>query len=150
MNAWIRIMKHRHTAYLGLALFLVGFGLICPAVFAQDGGDKDTEEKITFKVTGDVYYGDKNRFSNPCVMDREKVFEKIPAYQTIKQEGLDKTSARYFFLLEEANKVFRDKVKAVTKKLEYDLTVEKGEIKASKKGYKFKDITKDVIKAIQD
>ena len=119
-------------------------------VLAQDEekeSDKD-KVKITYKITGNIYFGDKTKFKKPCVIDRDKAFEKIPAYQAIKREGLDKTSARYFFLLEEANRVFKASVKEVAEENEFDLVVQRNGIKA--KGVKFTDITKDVIKAITE
>ncbi len=116
-------------------------------LFAQDEED---EEKITYRVTGDVYHGDKYRFSAPCVLEREKIFAKIPAFQTIKREGLDKSNARYYILIEQANRVFRAKLTEVSRKLKYDLVVEKGGVRASVKGVHIPDITRKVIKAITE
>ncbi|MHC4942615.1 MAG: hypothetical protein ACYTG7_06285 [Planctomycetota bacterium] len=120
---------------------------ISSATLAQDIPNSPQGEKITYKVTGDTYFGDKNHFKNPCVLDRDKVFKKIPAYQKILREKLDKNSARYYFLLEQANKVFRDKVKEIAKKLGFDLVVEKGGIKANKE-IRITEITKKVIKVL--
>lgn len=108
---------------------------------------EETEDKVTYKVTGDVYYGDKNTFKKPCVLERSKVFAKIPAYQAIKREKLKKNSARYSFLLKKANKVFRDTVAKVAEEKGVDLVVEKGGIKASK-GVRIPVITKAVVKAL--
>lgn len=116
-------------------------------VIAQPGSDKIQTDKVNYKITGDVYFGDKNLFSAPAVIKRDKVFAEIPAYKTIKKEKLDKRSARYFMLLEQANKEFREKVKETAEKLGYDLVVEKGKIKAEP-AMKFPNITKDVIDAI--
>jgi hypothetical protein len=116
-------------------------------VLAQDSEQDDGEnDKVTYRVTGDVYHGDKHKFSKPCVLSRKKIFDKIPAYQTIKRERLNKNSARYYFLIEKANKVFRSKIEEALGDLNHDLVVEKGGIKA--KGVKVPDITKDVIKKI--
>lgn len=148
-------MRRLNTLNCLRPLEVLIFGLLCavlinlPNPVLADDGDKDPKkEKITYRITGDVYFGDKNRFSKPCVLDRDKVFAKIPAFQKIKREGLDKSSARYYFLLEEANRVFRAKVKEVAKEKKYDLVVEKDEIKASK-NVKIPDITRAVIKAIE-
>ena len=116
-------------------------------VLAQDGEQDDGEkDKGTYRVTGDVYHGDKHKFSKPCVLSRKKIFDQIPAYQTIKRERLNKNSARYYFLIEKANKVFFSKIKEALEDLHYDLVVEKGGIKA--KGVKIPDITDEVIKKI--
>jgi hypothetical protein len=100
-----------------------------------------------FRISGHVYYGDKNHFQNPCVLQREKVFKEIPAYKKIVREKLDKNSARYYFLLEEANRTFRTKVQEIASQLGYDLVVEKGGIKGEKRT-RFHDISREVIKAL--
>lgn len=105
-------------------------------------------DEVTYKITGDVYSGNKDSFKNPCVLDRKKVFAKIPAIQTIKREKLEKNSARYTFLLQQANKVFRETVSDVASDKGYDLAVEQGGIKATEKGVRIPDITKAVIKAL--
>jgi len=105
-------------------------------------------EDVTYKITGDIYFGNKNSYKKPCVLDRKKVFAKIPAIKTIKREKLEKNSARYTFLLQQANKVFRKTVSDVATKKGYDLAVERGGIKATKKGVRIPDITKAVIKAL--
>jgi hypothetical protein len=128
-------------------LLLAALVITTTGGLAQTAPEESQGEKITYKVTGDTYFGDKNHFKNPCVLDRDKVFKKIPEYQKILREKLDKNSARYYFLLEKANKVFREKVKEIAKKLGYDLVVEKGGIKANKE-IRITDITKKVIKAL--
>ena len=144
----------RHLQKAG-PLGLIGFALLLTClvswtgtVLAQDDDEAKDEngDKVTYRVTGDVYHGDKNKFSKPCVLRRNKIFEKIPAYQTIKRERLNKNSARYYFLIEKANKVFFSKIKEALEDMHYDLVVEKNGIKA--KGVKIPDITSAVIKKI--
>jgi len=127
-----------------LILFMALLAPQAPARLFEKAGAGQGNAKITYKITGDVYYGDKNRFNAPCVLTRETVFKAIPAYQKIGREGLDKNSARYYFLLEEANKAFRDSVKETAVEKGYDLVVEKGGIKPSEK-MKFTDITQAVV-----
>ena len=107
-----------------------------------------TLDEITYKITGDIYSGNKDSYKKPCVLDRKKVFAQIPAIKTIKREKLEKNSARYTFLLQQANKVFRKTVSSVASDKGYDLAVERGGIKATKKGVRIPDITKAVIKAL--
>jgi hypothetical protein len=104
-------------------------------------------EKITYTITGDVYLGDKNSFEKPCVITRKQVFSEIPEIQTIKREKLDKNSARYAFLIKQANGVFRKAVEDAAGGKGYDLVVERGGIKADD-GSRISDITKAVIAAI--
>ena len=101
-------------------------------------------DKITYTITGDVYLGDKNSFDNPCVIIRKQIFEKIPAIQTIKREKLDKNSARYAFLIKQANKDFREAVEKAASAKGYDLVVERGGIRADD-GTRINDITDEVI-----
>lgn len=138
----IRRLKHESPVWLlGICM------LIAPLFISSNTVVESSLAK--YKVTGDVFYGDKNKFSNPCVVERDKVFKKIPAYIKIKREGLDKSSARYFFLIKQANEAFTAAVKTKAEELKYDLVVEKDGIKA-KKGVKIPDITKKVIKTFED
>ncbi len=133
------------SAILCLAILfgtVTGFSSSLYAGVLEDG-----EETITYVITGDVYYGDVNSFKNPAVLKRSKVFNQIPAVKTIKKEKLDKNSARYAFLIDKANRVFRETVEKVAKEKGFDLVVERGGIKASK-NVRIPDITAFVIKAI--
>jgi len=132
------------------ASWVVGTSLLLILLFQFSNpilADEPAKEKIKYKISGDVYHGDKAKFSKPCVVDRKKVFEKIPSYIKIKRENLDKSSARYFFLIKEANKAFNKAVKEKAEELGYDLVVEKGEIKA--KGVKIPNITKKVLETFE-
>jgi len=129
-----------------LLFIMLAFAPNSGVIARSDLAEKDSD-KINYKITGDVYFGDKNLFSAPAVMNRDKVFAEIPAFKTIKKEKLDKRSARYFMLLEQANEVFREKVKATAERMGHDLVVEKGGIKADP-AMKFSNITQDVIDAI--
>ena len=104
-------------------------------------------DKVTYIITGDVYHGDRNSFDNPCVIVRKKVFAAIPAIKIIKREKLNRNSPRYAFLIEEANRVFREVVRNVACEKGFDLVVERGGIKADNGG-RVPDITRDVIRAI--
>ena len=134
-------------------IYLLGFILLALVVIQVPGAlqaradDNPEQEKITYRVSGEIYFGKRNSFNTPCVLDRHKVFAKIPAYKKIKREGLEKNSARYYFLLEEANRAFRAAVKKAAEEKGYDLAVEKGGIKASK-DVRIPDITSEVIKAV--
>ncbi len=98
-------------------------------------------------ITGNVYYGDIYSFRSPCTIRRLKVFDKIPAILTIKKENLNKDSARYHFLIQKANKIFREIVDKTAREKGYDLIVERGGIKAGG-GARIPDITRAVIAAI--
>ena len=148
MRSIHNLQKAGPFGLLGLALLLTCLISLTGTLFAQDDNENNDEngDKVTYRVTGDVYYGDKNKFNKPCVLSRKKIFEKIPAYQTIKRERLNKNSARYYYLIEKAYRVFFSKIKEALGDLHYDLVVEKGGIKA--KGVRIPDITSEVIKKI--
>lgn len=129
------------SAIIGLAVLI---GLFLPVSNPVQAAAFD---EITYKVDGDVYLGDKTKFKNPCILTRKKVFAQIPAIQQIKREGLDKNSARYSFLIEQANKVFRKAVAEAAAEKGYDLVGERGAVKASN-GSRIPDITKTVIEKL--
>ena len=137
MNARTRQKTILTAVMMGAVIFLAAFS-VNPA--------RGEEDKTRYRVTGDVYFGDRYQFSKPCVLSRKKVFEKIPEYQTIVRERLNKHSARYHLLIEQANRVFRSKIKEALEELGYDLVVEKKGIKT--RGVKIPDISKEVIAKI--
>lgn len=144
-----RFLTMRLLPVCGLSLF-IAFAI--PAIGAGASGQAAPApqvEPVHYRVSGSVYFGHKEKFSQPCTLSRKDVFEVIPAYRTIKEEGLDKSSARYYFLIERANRVFRAAVRAVAVKLGYDLVVERGGIKSSK-GVRVPDITRAVIRKIRE
>jgi len=145
MNARIRRKTIVTAVLTGIVICLAAFPM--QALSREMDVRPDIEEaKIKYRVTGDVYFGDRYQFSKPCVLCRKKIFEKIPEYQTIVHEQLNKNSARYHLLIEQANRVFRSKIKEALEGLGYDLVVEKKGIKA--RGVKIPDISKEVIAKI--
>jgi len=97
-------------------------------------------------VSGKVYLGEKTSFSRAVTIDQKKIFESIPAYQSIKKEGVEKDTARYHFLIQEANRVFKEALKKLAKEQGFDLVVEKDGIKIPNETVS--DVTQAVIDAI--
>ncbi len=100
-----------------------------------------------YVITGDVYFGSIHSFRKPCVLKRTSVFAEIQAVKTIKREKLEKDSARYAFLIQKANRVFRETVEKVAAEKGFHLVVEKGGIRAAD-GSRIPNITDSVIAAL--
>ncbi len=94
-----------------------------------------------------VYYGDPKNFSSASVVSAKKIFDEIPAYKQIKDEGLDKNDPRYWILLEKANKVFKKVVKKAAKSGGYDLVAEVGALKGADE---FPNLTAECIDLIEE
>lgn len=94
-----------------------------------------------------IYYGNPEKgVSNPAVIDSSKIFNNIPAYKKIVDEGLTPKNPKYWILMEEANKVFKASLKKTAKKLKVDLIAEIGAIEI--KGKEITDITDEVIEKL--
>jgi hypothetical protein len=90
-------------------------------------------------VTGKVLVGDAKSFRSVGVVDRRKVFEEIPAIKTLRAERVSKDSARYHFLLYEANRRFQRALDKAATKAAVDLVVESGGVSAA--GIEVVDLT---------
>jgi hypothetical protein len=126
--------------HLILLLSLLGGEAVTPAPTHEDG-------KKGVVVSGKVYLGEKASFTRAVTIDQKKVFEAIPAYQSIKKENVEKDTARYHFLIQEANRVFKEALKKLAKEKGFDLVVEKDGIKIP--GESVSDMTQSVIDAIE-
>ena len=122
----------------------------CAVELAAPGG-------LSFDPVGGSVELDKTkvRHGNPAKFDPDQghkvgtvrsteVYAKIPAYQTIKKESVEKGSARYKQLIKEATAVYTKALGAVAKG-GYALIVEEGGIK----GYPTADLTSTVIKKVE-
>jgi len=103
------------------------------------------------EITGRVYYGDPVKIKDepaPIVgtVRAKEVYEAIPAYKKILEEGVDKDSARYQKLMLEATKAFKAALShaAVSHLPPLLIVVEEG----GSSGYPIVDITDIVIKKV--
>jgi hypothetical protein len=117
----------------------LAFGFVATSLFAGE---------VALKVLDrtKVYHGLADAFSSPAVIEASKVMETLPAMKTIEGEGVKKSSARYFVLLNEANQQFQKAVKAVAKDQGYDLLAEVGAVTGPKT---IPNATDQVIKAAE-
>ena len=96
-----------------------------------------------------IKYGSIANFSTEradkvAVVNSRNIYKKLPAYITIKKEGAEKGSARYYELMLKATTTYKRVLKAVAVKGKYVLIVEQGGVV----DYKFTDVTSLCIKQI--
>lgn len=90
-------------------------------------------------VTGKVLLGNAKSFRAVGVVDRKAVFDAIPAMKTLRLERVPRDSARYHFLVYEANRCFQRAVQLASVESNVDLIVEKGGVSAA--GIDVRDLT---------
>lgn len=139
-----------HTRFVTVAILLsLAVGITSGAVARAGawGIAAHADGKNGVEVTGKVYFGEKTQFTKAVTIEQKKVFDAIPAYQAIKKENVEKDTARYHFLIQEANRVFKETLKKVAKEKGFDLVVEKDGVKIPNQV--ISDVTQDVIDAIE-
>lgn len=100
--------------------------------------------------TSMVRYGDVSKFEKTGTVSvgtvrSTDVYDAIPAYKTIKKEGLEKGSARYSMLIGQATTAYKAALKKVAQDKKYALIVEEGGIS----GYSnVTDATAEIIKEV--
>jgi len=98
------------------------------------------------RVTGTVLLGSTVGFSGIATVDRRRVFQSIPAWRTIVAEKLSRNTARYHFLLKEANDAFRRALEQVAVDNGVDLVVDSGGVEAT--GLEVQDLTEAMERAV--
>lgn len=98
-------------------------------------------------ISGEVLMGMPSRFSQVAEVDRRAVFEAIPAIRTIREEKLSRKSARYHFLVVEANKVFHKAMAKIAGTHGVDLIVVRGGVKAA--GVEVSDLTEELVQTVK-
>lgn len=83
---------------------------------------------------GRVYHGNARLIRKPAVVSADRVYARIPEYQTILREGLTDKDVRYHFLMKEASKKFSRAVKAMARALGHDFVAEVGAVVVVRKG----------------
>ena len=117
----------------GLLLFALVTMLIGVAVTASAEIDKRK-----------VYLGNPNSFMSPAEIRVAAVFNVIPEFRQISKENLTPRDARYWLLLNKANKRFNKALKATSEKYGYDIIAEAGTIGVYN-GKPVPDITGEVL-----
>ena len=120
--------------FVQVELFLAEADLTMPAEATEEQYQID-EEKI--------YYGNAKKFQKPCVIEAQKVYEGIPSYQKIVENGFTKDSPEYWPLMRKAASAFVRALKAVCKEGKFDLVGEIGAIDTP--AGKVPDVTEEVL-----
>jgi hypothetical protein len=82
-------------------------------------------------ISGKVLLGDTKAFRTIATVDRRRVFEAIPAIRALKVEKVARDSARYHFLIYEANREFQRVIGLAALQRSIDLVVEVGGVMAA-------------------
>jgi hypothetical protein len=117
-----------------LFVFLVLAGSIS---LAGEGGAKVLDRTK-------VYHGLPDAFTAPAIVEASKVMDTLPAMKSIESEGVKKSSARWYLLVNEANLQFKKALKSVATDKGYDLIAEVGALSSTQT---ITNVTDDVIKA---
>lgn len=96
-----------------------------------------------------VYYGNPDSFSQPGEISVQIVFYSIDEYKKIKKENLLKDDAKYWLLLQRANKKFQKTLENTAEKYGYDLIAEIGII-GTYKEKQVPDITGEVLDELSE
>lgn len=79
-----------------------------------------------------------------AVVNSKKIYLEIPAYKTIVKDKVEKGSARYIQLMEEATALYRSTLEKVAKDKSVQLIVETGGVS----GIKTTDLTDAIIESL--
>jgi hypothetical protein len=103
-----------------LSLLLVGL-VATPTLWGHA-----TKPMPRVSVTGKVLLGDPKSFRAVATIDRRLLMEAIPAYRALRTEAVARHSARYHFLIYEANRELQRVVAVAAGREGVDLVVETG------------------------
>lgn len=131
-------------AALLLSVFAPAKSEIAPAdttsALFQDEEPKVDQSKVRYGKLADVDLS-KDKVG---VVNSKKVYLEIPAYKTILKDKVEKDSARYIQLMEEATAVYRSTLEKVAKDKAVVLIVETGGVS----GVKTSELTDAIIEAL--
>jgi len=134
-TAATRLLRH------GLALLLAGVAF-CPASFAHA-----TKPMPRVSVTGKVLLGDPKAFRAIGTIDRRALMDRIPAYRALRSESVARHSARYHFLIYEANRELQRVVASAARLHGVDLVVETGGVAVA--GIELVDLTASALEVLK-
>jgi len=96
-----------------------------------------------------VYHGDPRSFTRPAVLVMDDVFRVIPEYRQLIDEAIAASDARYWILLEQANKRFARVVREVAALGGYDLVAERAAVAARDAAVVVPDVTADAVRIVR-
>ena len=119
------------TTILPLALAALVGANILSGPFGTEASAHATKPMPRVTVTGKVLLGDAKSFRKVAVVHRRTVFEALPPIKTLRAEKVPKDSARYHFLVYEANRSFNRALLKAAAQLKVDLVVDAGGVSAA-------------------
>jgi hypothetical protein len=139
-------MTHLITRILLAASILSASAPLAQAVratgVAEQDGVKLDRDKVRY---GDASQFDAKRGDKVGTVRSTEVYEAIPAYKTIKKEGVTEGSARWQQLMREATEAYKSALRTVASNQSLVIVVEEGGIS----GYgQVSDVTSSVIGAV--
>lgn len=115
------------------------FGGFVPGIPASLASAHATKPLPRVTVTGRVLLGDDRSFRTVGVVDRRAIFDALPSIRMLKVERVPRDSARYHFLVYEANRRFQRAIERASVASQVDLIVEAGGVSAA--GIEVRDLT---------
>lgn len=112
---------------------------VSTAVFQEEEAKVDAS-KVRFGKLSEVDL----KTDKVAVVNSKKIYLEIPAYKTIVKDKVEKGSARYIQLMEEATALYRSTLEKVAKEKSVKLIVETGGVS----GVKTTDLTDAIIESL--
>ena len=125
--------------WLGLLLVVAA---MCPILAGHA-----TKPMPRVSITGKVLLGDPKAFRSVATIDRRLLMDQIPAYRALRAESVARHSARYHFLIYEANRELQRVVGVAARRLGVDLVVEAGGVAVA--GIDLVDLTGPALQVLK-
>jgi hypothetical protein len=123
----------------------------CAFAFVFAAGLTPVQAEDDYRVgDGKIYFGSRDAFNKPAEVDIVSVYATIPEYIEIQTKGYTEANAEYWVLMSKCSSKFRAAVKKVAKRDSYDLVTALGVVTPTGDAPGVKDITIDVIAAIEN
>jgi len=97
-----------------------------------------------------VFWGDTDNFENPAEVDYRAAVKATPEYQEMKEEKVEKGTAKYWILLNSASERALRVIAEVAEASEYDLVVDTGFLGGLDPPLEGGNITEGVLDSIED
>jgi len=97
-----------------------------------------------------VFWGDTDNFENPAEVDYRAAVKATPEYKEMKEEKVEKGTAKYWILLNSASERALRVIAEIAENSEYDLVVDTGFLGGLSPPLEGGNITEGVLDSIED